>query len=646
MPKTSDTGPPPKLRFRDPLTNEEVKLPDEEREIDAQAPAATTSGDADSDSSNIMDRYGLRIMSWNLQDLGGGPSRSPKRTDKVIRDIAAIIEECDPDICVILEVKQQIWLPRKPISIGRVVRTRLAKKRWAEEEDQRIDMEKRHQERIELWKKRKEEIEGVAAAMGTEPPGVLELKRIVSELKGYRLSVSPFTEREAYGFIYKEDVLEEPTGDLVNKDREDAELYWPEPGFRVPAKVTFSIRNSTKQQLPDKIDIIAFHAPAPRHGKITKAAVESFNKVAWARNTVVVGDFNLDTESSDGDTADDADDAFLALEQDVQEYWVSIGGSAEGTFAGDEREGDVFLTGQVSGAICLDEKVGPPQPQPAFLTGEVQDEMDLKEKEVVEEKEVVPTQRKTLEVNGNFTGIATIDNQTVWLKGKALMLTFDYPLIFRIIDPPDDDQVLTNILLRRHMAFRDEKALQGVEEPASPRLADLEGRQGVESVAAESGKTSLRKKVKLEKYDPFNGSTGKYDDTEVFNCAGYDKIFVRSYGEETLRPIQGWTYPLFERCLLETDKELLKWFGISNLKSKQEKEASRTGPKRIRDISESNEEESDSEKKRKRRRLEGQSKSSDSNEVRETMLQSVLKAANQISDHVPMILDVELVRLP
>ena len=48
----------------------------------------------------------------------------------------------------------------------------------------------------------------------------------------------------------------------------------------------------------------------------------------------------------------------------------------------------------------------------------------------------------------------------------------------------------------------------------------------------------------------FDGTIGCYPDTETFNNAGYDKVFVRPVVDAPyLRPIAGWAYPLFERCL-------------------------------------------------------------------------------------------------
>lgn len=48
--------------------------------------------------------FDLRVQLWNLQDLGGGPSRGPSRSEATIRAIAEIIHRADADVTAIIEV--------------------------------------------------------------------------------------------------------------------------------------------------------------------------------------------------------------------------------------------------------------------------------------------------------------------------------------------------------------------------------------------------------------------------------------------------------------------------------------------------------------------------------------------------------------
>lgn len=52
---------------------------------------------------NTLQEASLKILLWNIQFLGGGPSRGP-RTEDQLKEIAAIIAKEDPDLVVILEV--------------------------------------------------------------------------------------------------------------------------------------------------------------------------------------------------------------------------------------------------------------------------------------------------------------------------------------------------------------------------------------------------------------------------------------------------------------------------------------------------------------------------------------------------------------
>ncbi|MBK8235547.1 MAG: hypothetical protein IPK74_08340 [Deltaproteobacteria bacterium] len=56
----------------------------------------------------------LRALLWNIQDLGGGPSRGPKRPPEVKQAIARIIWQCRADVVALLELKKSGKQPARP----------------------------------------------------------------------------------------------------------------------------------------------------------------------------------------------------------------------------------------------------------------------------------------------------------------------------------------------------------------------------------------------------------------------------------------------------------------------------------------------------------------------------------------------------
>ncbi|MBX7084433.1 MAG: hypothetical protein K1X88_34825 [Nannocystaceae bacterium] len=56
----------------------------------------------------------IRALVWNIQDLGGGPSRGPKRPPEVKQAIARIIWQCRADVVALLELKKSGKQPAKP----------------------------------------------------------------------------------------------------------------------------------------------------------------------------------------------------------------------------------------------------------------------------------------------------------------------------------------------------------------------------------------------------------------------------------------------------------------------------------------------------------------------------------------------------
>lgn len=674
-PKTDNPGPPPQLPFRDPLTTEFVSpdwdddddeegsadedhqdehQQDEDQQDDDVAMVINGSGGDSSglgvaDTQQVEPRYGLRIMSWNLQDLGGGPSRGPQRADSVIQRIACILFECQPDICAILEVKRRVWMPPKPLTPTPPPRTRGRDGQISQTEFERRQAEFRV--KMEEWQQRRDE------AQRTDPreaPGIKELDRILAELNRLagrtvyarmtpEQSLGPehvFTEGETYGFIYNAEVVDPVHFRLMNQTGSGQPLHWPEPGYRAPAKATFQPRN-----WPRPVDVVAFHAPAPNHGEITHQAIEKFSQVNWERDTVVAGDFNVDTEADDPGTSEQALDTLLSFYDGACEYWVSIRGRAAGTVGSQQIDESILLSGRFQGWFNREDG--------------------------------------TVAFDGDFYGFATrldaSDHPTDRVSSSA-QLDFTGAMVQPIESPEahGDIDVLNRSIehahkeaLRAALAQEPDDA-QSIDDWLNEALPDVE--RETHSVAAEGERTSLRRKIISDGFDPFNLTSGGYSDGEVFNNAGYDKLFVVPVTpDETIRPIEGWAYPLFERCLpeelccmfedlqiapeamssawnmpLSTDKS-------QHVQSVQEIQAALEqlnnagtstpddeGSDNDLDYSPTDKEPLVSEPTGAHLALyEGKKHSVGAVQA---MLQSVLDQANLISDHIPMILDVELVR--
>jgi hypothetical protein len=630
-------------------------------------------------------RCGLRVMSWNLQDLGGGPSRGPKRTDRVIQRIARILVECDPDICVILEVKRRVYLPPKPIEPAPPPRTRARKTVEA--------LSAEYQKRVEdfkvksaTWEKLREE------AQKTDPkaaPGIVELERILAAMNHFagrpryaRLDSEQrlppeavFTEGETYGFIVNTDVVASGKFELMSRDKEGAPLLWPEAGYRAPARASFGLHN-----WPRPVDVVAFHAPAPSHGEITHQAIEQFSKVKWESDTIVAGDFNVDTEVGDAEASEKALDTLLSFFDGACEYWASFRGAAVGTLGDNPVQGDVILTGRFIGWFSR-------------VTAEDRIDGDVC-------------------FEGEFNGLATLGTTTAPLGVKA-QIVFKGVRV-QPIELPDehgDKGALEAAIARVHNAASASRGNGGesIDEWLDDTLPIKEPESW--SVAADTGRTSLRRKAYTESFDPFDPITGDYYDTEVFNNAGYDKLFVVPVdGMPCLRPIAGWAYPMFERCLPELlwrvfdvvyvndpsamndpwNSELVPREAVphilnvealakalATLHQRRDEEAAREAPAAIlvdgAEEEDVQEHDGDQAQMDQRETAEDESEYAPENEytpghddeedaprdpdpvelalntacrdnirIVKGLLQLVLDEANELSDHVPMILDVEL----
>jgi len=245
----------------------------------------------------------VRVMSWNLQDLGGGPSRGPSRSSESIARIATVIAEVRPDICAILEVKlagRRPSAPEKPAP-PKMTRSRTNAMQLDAEYQARIQIYNKdwaaYQLKLLEWQK--------AATLGVAP-GVVELGRILTALQAidsagsWTLLIDDklHTVGEAYAFFYRADAVRATSWEVLSK------WEWPTSGYRHPARVTFELfgrcsRPGLVVDTPFELDVIAFHAPAPDHGEDVFSALKRFADISWPRETVFAGDFNIDTEHGD-----------------------------------------------------------------------------------------------------------------------------------------------------------------------------------------------------------------------------------------------------------------------------------------------------------------------------------------------------------
>ncbi|SMC27259.1 hypothetical protein SAMN02745857_02773 [Andreprevotia lacus DSM 23236] len=280
-----------------------------------QGPVVKASGSGvDAQSTGVGDTIvlpppkPLRVMSWNLQDLGGGPSRGAQRSDMAILRIACVIAEAAPDICALLEVKLAAHLPKKPEPPPLPRETR--RTRGAALTQKAQDAHDEYLRKLDEWEQTKLAIaEQHRTGVPTGKKEVLRifecLKQITHSNWGLLLDPALHTESETYAFFYRTDGVAVQAFELIHKDAGNSRVEWPETGFRAPARVTFKLGGSRLGRTCGKVDedwlldMIAFHAPAPHHGEKVPLAIANFAKIAWPRETVFAGDFNVDTEVGD-----------------------------------------------------------------------------------------------------------------------------------------------------------------------------------------------------------------------------------------------------------------------------------------------------------------------------------------------------------
>lgn len=658
----------PLLPFRHPCTGEFVD-PDngstqEERSSGSVLPwllihgaGGDSSGLGVTDTHNLPPRRGLRIVSWNLQDLGGGPSRGPRRADHVIVRIATILTECNADIIAILEVKRRIYLPPKPVSPEPPPRTR--------GRDTTADVDAELQRRQAEFVIKLQEWEAMRAlAQQTDAsaaPGILELDRIVAAMNGIsggniyarmepEKTLPPeqvFTEGETYGFIYKRAAMIPVSFELMVRDGNGGALHWPEPGYRAPARARFQ-----PHQWPNAVDVVAFHAPAPHHGEITHRAIQQFSRIRWTCDTVIAGDFNVDTEARDSDASEQALDTLLSFYDGYSEFCLSVRGFASGTIDGnDVADMPLLLTGIFHGFFERHE-----------------------------------TNAKLVRFTGSCSGLRT------WTDGApvAAPIRSQIVLVFREahVQSIDAHEIyLSDTSREQAINHAHTEALLALQPQNFPAIEDWIDRalphfeRESYSVAAESTETSLRKKVETIDYDPFDRRICGYADACVFNNAGYDKLFVIPVTPRpTLNPIRGWAYPLFERCIplqlwdafaehdLRPEATTGLWATLltqAHLDQLQNMRGVRQRLAQLRaqraaaaatatvPMFASDDSSDDSSYSAGDSQYEDDADTDDEQAalypagqhgilLLKALAQNVLTEANQISDHVPMILDVEL----
>jgi hypothetical protein len=205
-------------------------------------------------------RTSLRIMSWNIETLGGGWNKGPVARESVIEAIAALINKVDPDFCVVIEVM----------------------------------------------------VDPHNYARGN---GRAEIGRILSQLNAQRSSVwntwkcavAPGeTIGETYAFFYRNtaDITLESI-DLVTKDVWGNTLNFPTAEYRRPGEARFRLSGTLAREDGSAwlLPLIAFHVPSPGHKDYTLRAVENLEHIPAVCETnqfpdcVICADMNSDEEA-------------------------------------------------------------------------------------------------------------------------------------------------------------------------------------------------------------------------------------------------------------------------------------------------------------------------------------------------------------
>lgn len=257
-------------------------------------------------SVKAPDVRALRAMCWNLQDLGGGPSRGIERPDEVIERIASIINACASDIIVILEGKATLSEPKAPKFLARTISTRKVNAKDFDPVRKERDEERKIDYQLDLAN-----FNARVAALGSEWPGRAELDRIAKRLTGDYLRVdSENTKQEFYSMFYRRGLFASapPKVTLFPADKDWSKEYRKAAIFTCQlAKPLFGTSTIFE------FDVIAFHAPAPSHGEAAAEQVDKLQRLYYqqpnARFLIFAADTNVDTEAVNEAKREKAEDA-------------------------------------------------------------------------------------------------------------------------------------------------------------------------------------------------------------------------------------------------------------------------------------------------------------------------------------------------
>lgn len=228
--------------------------------------------------------FRLRLQLWNIQDLGGGPSRGPVRPEPAIKSIARVIHAGDADITTIIEVH-------------RLHRVFPSKKKKAKKVT--VDPKKKDHLGFSEVLRIVDELNAMAGetAYGMYPS--------LADVKAQADPAKFYTHNESYAFIYR-----------VNRVSPRAFNFIEGFKGRAPGRATFLIGKA-------QIDLIAHHPPAenarPARARLRrddfKHLLSVFAGERKPGNTLVfyLADTNIDTRGSLSENVEYACDAMTKL---------------------------------------------------------------------------------------------------------------------------------------------------------------------------------------------------------------------------------------------------------------------------------------------------------------------------------------------
>ncbi len=303
-----------------------------------------------SETQTTINRRGsIRIVSWNIQELGGRLAKPTRRHQTVIDAIAEVLVRIDPDICAVLEViEKRKSIPRQKKSR---VRTHARFSTAAERRKRRekkaayaaADGASKRAKKIAALAEEDSDDEAFADGSGSggggsasgggaipnEHTGLREINRIVAAMnakaadsgiswKYYPPLPAPgmdidngYTVGETYAFIYKdcEDItlVDDSVGYTV-LDKDDRAIEFPTRAYRKPMQAIFEFSKLLAKPggYNWRLPIVAFHAPGPSRKK-TKERLEAIKKLTQIAilhdstypEVVLACDLNVDSDAAE-----------------------------------------------------------------------------------------------------------------------------------------------------------------------------------------------------------------------------------------------------------------------------------------------------------------------------------------------------------